>query len=91
MSKAKRAANHKKLGKYTTAPKKIVARQQKKRMEKIAVLNEEISATKRQAIRRVWRREVFANLPKIQKIAICERMCEKPSEITWLTNFLLTI
>jgi hypothetical protein len=91
MSKAKRAANHKKLGKYTNTPKKIVARQQKKRMEKIAVLNEEIPAKKRHAIRRIWKRKIFSEVPRTQKIALCERLCIKQSEVTWLENFLLTV
>lgn len=78
MSKAKRAANHKKLGKYTSTPKKIVARQQKKRAEKIATLNAEISAEKRQTIRRNYRRKCFTLEEAARRsYSICELLSER--------------
>lgn len=83
MSKAKRASKHKGSNKYKAAPKKIVARQQAVRMRKIAELNEEISAEKRQYIRRNFRRKCFTYSEAERRgLSVCS--CQ--TEIDWFNN-----
>lgn len=83
MSKAKRASKHKGSNKYKATPKKIVARQQAVRMRKIAELNEEISAEKRQYIRRNFRRKCFS-FTEAERRGMS--VCNWKTEIDWFNS-----